>query len=176
MVTTSRSFCAAALTLEPESLKLKIKSFIQGLFDSQKNKIIHQHDSLKARRHIKRGGVVRESGRNKYRFRRNRIVHAYFTRSVVIHPTKIGTVLIDDGNGCKTVSAFIPRPVLKDRRAILVSDVPSGTWVGVKKLPRGRGKGKGVGRRRLPHPSTISLGASLLGKLKPRWPQVTVSV
>ena len=77
------------------------------------------------------------------------------TSSVVMHPTKIGTVLIADGNGCKTVSAFIARPVLKDWRAILVSNVPSGTWVGVKKLPKGRGKGEGVGRRRL--------GASLLG-------------
>ena len=28
------------------------------------------------------------------------------TSSVVMHPTKIGTVLIADGNGCKTVSAF----------------------------------------------------------------------
>ena len=98
------------------------------------------------------------------------------TSSVVMHPTKIGTVLIADGNGCKTVSAFIPRPVLKDGRAILVSNVPSGTWVGVQKLPRGRGKGKGVGRRRLPHAATISLGAFLPGKLKPRWPQVTLSV
>ena len=85
------------------------------------------------------------------------------TSSVVMHPTKIGAVLIADGNGCKTVSAFIPRPVLKDRRAILVSDVPCATWVEVQKLPRGRGKGEGVGRRRLPHPSTKSLGASLLG-------------
>ena len=98
------------------------------------------------------------------------------TSSVVMHPTKIGAVLIADGNGHKTVSAFIPRPVRKDRRAILVSNVPSGTWVGVKKLPRGRGNGEGVGRSRLPHPTTISLGASLLGKLKPRRPQVTVSV
>lgn len=98
------------------------------------------------------------------------------TSSLVMHPTKLGTVLIADGNGCKIVSAFIPRPVLKDRRAILVSNVPSGTRVGVKKLPRGPGKGEGVGRRRLPHPTTISLGASLLGKLKPGWSQVTVSV
>ena len=52
-----------------------------------------------------------------------------FTRSssVVMRPTKLGTVLIADGNGCKTLSAFIPRPVLKDQRAILVSNVPSGT-------------------------------------------------
>ena len=98
------------------------------------------------------------------------------TSSVVMHPTKLGTVLIADGNGCKTVSAFIPRPVLKDGRAILVSNVPSGIWVGVQKLLRGRRKGEGVGRRRLPHPTTIILGASLLGKLKPRWPQVTISV
>ena len=98
------------------------------------------------------------------------------TSSVVMHPKKTGTVLIAGKNECKTVSAFIPRPVLKDRRAILVSHVPSGTWVGVKKLPKGRAKGKGVGRRRLPHPTTISLGASLLGKLKPRWPQVRASV
>ena len=49
------------------------------------------------------------------------------TSSGVMHPTKLGTVLIADGNGCKTVSAFIPKPVLKDRRAILVSNVPSGT-------------------------------------------------
>ena len=98
------------------------------------------------------------------------------TSSVVMHPTKIGTVLIADGNGCKTVSVFIPRPVLKDGRAILVSNVPSGTWVGVQKLPRGQGKGEGVGRRRLPHAATISLGAFLSGKLKPRWPQVTLSV
>lgn len=98
------------------------------------------------------------------------------TSSVVMHPTKLGTVLIADGNGCKTVSAFIPRPMLKDGRAILVSNVPSGTWVGVQKLPRGRGKGRGVGRRPLPHTTTISLGASLLCKLKPRWPQVTVSI
>lgn len=98
------------------------------------------------------------------------------TSSLVMHPTKLGTVLIADGNGCKIVSAFIPRPVLKDRRAILVSNVPSGTRVGVKKLPRGPGKGERVGRRRLPHPTTISLGASLLGKLKPGWSQVTVSV
>ena len=100
------------------------------------------------------------------------------TSSVVMHPTKIGTVLIADGNECKTVGAFIPRPVLKDRTAIFVSNVPSGTWVGVKNLPKGRGTVEGGvgGRRRLPHPSTIILGASLLGKLKPRWPQVTESV
>lgn len=98
------------------------------------------------------------------------------TSSIVMHPTKIGAVVIADGNEYKTVSAFIPRPVLKDRRAILVSNVPSGTWVGVQKLPRGQGKGEGVGRRRLSHPTTIILGASRLGKLKPRWPQVTVSV
>lgn len=49
------------------------------------------------------------------------------TSSVVMHPTELGTVLIAGGSGCKTVSAFIPRPVLKDRRAILVSNVPSGT-------------------------------------------------
>ena len=49
------------------------------------------------------------------------------TSSVVMHPTKIGTVLIADGNECETVSAFIPRPVLKDRRAILISNIPSGT-------------------------------------------------
>ena len=65
------------------------------------------------------------------------------TSSVVMHPTKLGTALIADGNECKTISAFIPRPVLKDRRAILVSNVPSETWVGVQKLPRGRGKGRG---------------------------------
>ena len=98
------------------------------------------------------------------------------TSSVVMHPTKLGTALIADGNGCKTVRAFIPRPVLKDGRAILVSNVPRGTWVGVQKLPRGRGKGEGVGRRRLRHAATISLGAFLPGKLKPRWPQVTLSV
>ena len=45
-----------------------------------------------------------------------------FTRpsSVVMHPTKLGTLLIADGNECKTVSAFMPRLVLKDRGAILV--------------------------------------------------------
>ena len=91
MVTTSRSFCAAALTLAPESLKLKIKSFIQGLFDSQKNKIIHQHDWLKARRHMKRGGAVRESGTKKYRFKRNRIVYAYFKCCNAPDETRHGT-------------------------------------------------------------------------------------
>ena len=74
------------------------------------------------------------------------------TSSVVMHPTKIGTVLIPDGNECKTVSAFIPRPVLKNRRAILVSNVPSGTWVGVQKLPRGRAKGRGGWEKAPPSP------------------------
>ena len=63
----------------------------------------------------------------------------------------------------------------KRSTAILVSNVPSGTWVGVKNLPKGRGTGEGGvgGRRRLPHPTTISLSASLLSKLKPRGPQDT---
>ena len=72
------------------------------------------------------------------------------TSSVVMHPTKLGTVLTADGNECKTISAFIPRPVLKDRRAILVSNVPSETWVGVQKLPRGRGKEREGGWEKAP--------------------------